>query len=193
MARVLIPLAEGFEEMEAVIVIDVLRRGGVEVVTAGLHPGPVQASRRTVLLPDTDLDAAMGQEYDMIILVGGMPGVSNLHDDPRIQTLLERFRNNNGFTAAICAAPSILAGQGLLTGRKATGNPKFRAQVALPGVDYCEQAVVIDGTLITSRGPGTSIDFALALLDKLSGPDKRNEVEAGLVRPEASAPTAVAG
>lgn len=193
MARVLIPLAEGFEEMEAVTVIDVLRRAGIEVVTAGLQPGPVQAARRTVLLPDTDLDAAMDQEYDMIILVGGMPGVANLHKDSRIQALLERFRNNNGFTAAICAAPSILAAQGLLAGKKATGNPKFRAQVALPGVDYCEQAVVTDGTLITSRGPGTSIDFALALIEKLSGPGKRNEVEAGLVRPKTSAPAAVAG
>lgn len=193
MARVLIPLAEGFEEMEAVTVIDVLRRAGIEVVTAGLQPGPVQAARRTVLLPDTDLDAAMDQEYDMIILVGGMPGVANLHKDSRIQALLERFRNNNGFTAAICAAPSILAAQGLLAGKKATGNPKFRAQVALPGVDYCEQAVVTDCTLITSRGPGTSIDFALALIEKLSGPGKRNEVEAGLVRPKTSAPAAVAG
>lgn len=193
MARVLMPLAEGFEEMEAVTVIDVLRRGGIEVATAGLRPGPVRASRQTVLLPDTDLDAAMGQEYDMIILVGGMPGVSNLQQDPRIQTLLERFQRHQRLTAAICAAPSILAAQGLLAGRKATGNPKFRAQVALPGVDYCEQAVVTDGTLITSRGPGTSIDFALALLEKLSGPGKRNEVEAGLVRPETSAPIAVAG
>lgn len=129
----------------------------------------------------------------MIILVGGMPGVSNLQQDPRIQTLLERFQRHQRLTAAICAAPSILAAQGLLAGRKATGNPKFRAQVALPGVDYCEQAVVTDGTLITSRGPGTSIDFALALLEKLSGPDKRNEVEAGLVRPETSIPATVAG
>lgn len=193
MARVLMPLAEGFEELEAVTVIDVLRRAGIEVVTAGLQPGPVQASRRTVLLPDTDLDAAMGQEYDMIILVGGMPGVTNLHNDPRIQELLERFQHQQRLTAAICAAPSILAAHGMLTGRKATGNPKFRAQVALPGVEYCEQAVVMDGTVITSRGPGTSIDFALALIEQLSGPDKRNEVEAGLVRPEAGAPAAVAG
>lgn len=193
MARVLIPLAEGFEEMEAVIVIDILRRGGIEVVTAGLHAGAVRAARQTVLIPDTDLDSVMDAPFDMLVLIGGMPGVSNLQEDARVQTLVERFRKNHHLTAAICAAPSILAAQGLLAGKKATGNPKFRAQVALPGVDYCEQAVVIDGDVITSRGPGTSVDFALALVKQLAGPDKCNEVEEGLVRTESRALAAAAG
>ena len=91
MARVLVPLAPGCEELEAVTVIDLLRRARIEVVTAGLAPGPVQGSRGTVLLPDSTLDAALQQDYDMIVLPGGQPGATNLEQDTRILALLKKM------------------------------------------------------------------------------------------------------
>lgn len=183
MPRVLLPLAEGFEELEAVAVIDVLRRGGIEVVVAGLQEGPVKASRGTVLHPDVTLDAVMDQDFDMVVLPGGMPGVKHLQEDERVRGLLERQRSKNRCIAAICAAPSILAAYGHLEGKRATSNPKFKEQVAIGPVRYVEDAVVEDGEVITSRGPGTSILFALALVERLWGTQRRREVEAGLVFP----------
>jgi 4-methyl-5(b-hydroxyethyl)-thiazole monophosphate biosynthesis len=180
MSSVLIPLAEGFEELEAVSVIDVLRRGGVTVVTAGLKQGSVKGSRETVLVPDAALDDRMDQDFDMLVLVGGMPGVKNLREDARVKKLVDRYTQKDRSTAAICAAPSILAAYGHLAGKSATSNPKFKDQVAIQGVNYKEDPVVADGNIVTSRGPGTSITFALALVERLAGKAKRDEVEAGL-------------
>ncbi len=181
MASVLMPLAEGFEELEAVSIIDVLRRAGIKVVVAGLKDGPVKGARETVVVPDASLDAVMDQDFDMVALPGGMPGVKHLHEDPRIKILLARYTQKGRYTAAICGAPSILAAYGHLDGKNATSNPKFRDQVAIEGVSYHEDAVVTDGNIVTSRGPGTSIAFALALVEQLAGRAKRDEVETGLV------------
>lgn len=181
MAAVLVPLAEGFEELEAVAIIDVLRRGGIKVVVAGLGRGPVKGSRETVIVPDAALDEVVNQDFDMLVLPGGMPGVKHLREDPRIKKLLERYTQSDRMTGAICAAPSVLAAYGHLEGKKATSNPKFRDQVAITGVSYRDDPVVVDGNIITSRGAGTSVAFALALVEKLAGRAIRDEVEVGLV------------
>lgn len=183
MARVLVPLAPGCEELEAVTVIDLLRRAGIEVVTAGLEDGLVRCSRGTVLMPDTALDEVLDQRFDMIVLPGGLPGADHLNDDPRIQQLLRRMAEEGGYTAAICAAPKVLANAGLLDGRKATSYPGVLKAVEQPTIEVLDRPVVHDGTVITSRGPGTAMDFALALIETLEGKDKRDEVEKGLVRP----------
>lgn len=185
MVRVLIPLAAGCEELEAVTVIDILRRGGIEVTSAGLgaRGTPVRASRGTVLVPDTDLDDALKQDYDMVVLPGGLPGANHLNDDPRIRELLQRMTRQEKYIAAICAAPKVLADAGLLKGRRATCYPGALNARQLDGVNYQESPVVQDGTLITSRGPGTALDFALALLETLAGKTKRDEVETSLIRP----------
>lgn len=183
MARVLVPLAEGFEELEAVTIIDLLRRAGVEVVTAGFQPGPVKASRGTVLVPDTTLDQALGEDYDMVVLPGGMPGAKHLNEDARVKALLRRMADAGKFTGAICAAPMVLAEAGLLRGRRATSYPGFVDRMGLPDVTYVNEPVVQDGKVITSRGPGTAMDFALTLIEVLAGPAKRQEVEAALLRP----------
>lgn len=185
MARVLVPLAEGCEELEAVTIIDLLVRAGIEVVSAGLNAGPVKASRGVVLMPDTSLDQAMNMDFDMVVLPGGLPGAENLDRDPRIKELLEKMVQGGKFTAAICAAPRVLANAGLLRGKKATSYPGHLDKMDLPDVTYVEDAVVCDGKVITSRGPGTAMDFTLTLIEKLLGEDKRNEVEAGLQRPKA--------
>ncbi len=183
MAHVLVPLAQGCEELEAITVIDLLRRAGITVISAGLDDQPVTASRGTVLIPDTTLDAVLDDDFDMMVLPGGLPGADNLNDDPRIHQLLKQLADNGKYTAAICAAPRVLARAGLLNGRHATGYPGSLEGYGLEDIDYdIQQAVVIDGRVITSRGPGTAMDFALSLIEVLAGKDKRAEVEAGLVR-----------
>jgi 4-methyl-5(b-hydroxyethyl)-thiazole monophosphate biosynthesis len=182
MACVLIPLAAGCEELEAVTIIDLLRRAGIEVVTAGLQPGIVKASRGTQLLPDSTLDDVLKNDFDMIVLPGGMPGAQHLRADPRIIGLLKKMAEQGKYTAAICAAPTVLAEAGLLAGRRATSYPGFLDKMEVPGMAYLKDAVVADGKILTSRGPGTAMDFALALIEALSGKAKRDEVETGLVR-----------
>ena len=182
MSKVLVPLAEGCEELEAVTIIDLLRRAGIEVVAAGLQPGIVKASRGTQIVPDMTLDAATQQDYDMVVLPGGMPGMTHLRNDARIRKLLQEMAGKGKFTAAICAAPVVLAEAGLLAGKQATSYPGFLDALKLPDTQYQTGAVVRDGKVLTSRGPGTAMDFALALIEALAGRDKRNEVEAGLVR-----------
>lgn len=179
MASVLVPLAQGCEELEAVTIIDLLVRAGVEVTTAGLDNRPVKASRGVVIVPDTDLDTALQQEYDMVVLPGGLPGADHLDNDPRIHELLIKMATSDKFTAAICAAPKVLASSGLLEGRKATGYPGVLDAL---GKESEDSPVVKDGKVITSRGPGTAMDFALELIEALVSKGKRNEVEAGLVR-----------
>ncbi len=180
MPKVLVPLAQGCEEIEAVTVIDILRRAAIEVVSAGLGAQPVRASRGTVLVPDTTLDAALKYDYDMVVLPGGQPGTDNLKKDVRILDLVKRMAQQGKYVAAICAAPSVLAAAGLLDGKRATCFPNCLDD--FPRVNLQIAAVVEDGKLITSRGPGTAMDFALTLVERLAGYSKRQEVEAGLQR-----------
>jgi len=183
MASVLVPLAPGCEEIEAVTVIDLMRRAGIEVLSAALNDGPVKASRGTVLIADTSLDNALSREYDMVVLPGGQPGANNLNDDARIQALLQSMAKQGKYTAAICAAPKVLATAGLLEGKRATSFPGVLEELQLPATQLESSAVVKDGKVITSRGPGTAMDFALELIELLVGKTKRDEVEAGLQRP----------
>ncbi|MGB1801051.1 MAG: DJ-1 family glyoxalase III [Gammaproteobacteria bacterium] len=180
MPNVLVPLAQGCEELEAVTIIDLLRRAEINVVTAGLDSKPVTASRKTVLIPDTDLDTALKDDYDMVVLPGGLPGADHLDNDIRIKKLLIKMANSEKFTAAICAAPKVLSSAGLLKDKKATCYPTVLD--SNNETDITGEAVVIDGKVITSRGPGTAMDFALQLIELLVGKDKRDEVEEALVR-----------
>ena len=180
MHKVLVLLAQGCEEIEAVTVIDILRRAGVEVTSAGLDDLPVLASRGVMLLPDTTLDLAQQQNFDMIVLPGGQPGTDNLKADQRVIALLQKMAQQEKDVAAICAAPSVLAAAGFRDGRKASCYPTCLDD--FPKVNLQTAAVVEDGKLITSRGPGTAMDFALTLVERLAGKTKRQEVEAALVR-----------
>ena len=182
MPKVLLPLAAGCEELEAVTVIDILRRAGIEVTTAGLVPGPVRASRGTVLLPDTTLDQVLSEDFDLIVLPGGLPGSEHLKNDARVISQLQKMSAAGKFVAAICAAPMALHAAGLLQDRKATSYPGVLDR--LPGThQYSNDPVVMDGRIITSRGPGTAMDFALELVQLLAGKARREAVEDGLERP----------
>ena len=183
MSRVLIPLAEGCEELEAVTLIDILRRGEVDVTVAGLVPGPVIASRGVVLVPDVTLDEVLEDRFDMIVLPGGKGGAERLEADGRLRDLLRQHAEDAHYTAAICAAPRVLAAAGLLDHREATSFPGFLDDPPAEGLVLSEAPVVQDGNVITSRGPGTAMDFALELLALLRGKAVRDRVEGALQRP----------
>lgn len=182
MPKVLVPLAQGCEELEAITIIDLLRRADVDVTTAGLDGSPVIASRKTKIVPDKSLDDALQDDYDMVVLPGGLPGADNLDNDPRIHDLIKRMAANDKYVGAICAAPKVLANAGLLQDKKATSYPGFIDNLGLPGVKSTGGAIERDGKIVTSRGPGTAMDFALELIEILLGQEKRQEVEARLVR-----------
>lgn len=183
MPNVLVPLAQGCEELEAVTIIDLLRRAQIDVVVAGLADGEVKASRGVRLVPDMTLDEALGRDYDMVVLPGGLPGADNLNADQRIHTLLKKMVDSGKFAGAICAAPRVFADAGLLAGRKATAYPGALNQKQVEDVDFTGAPVEDAGNVVTSRGPGTAMDFALTLIEKLTSREKRDEVEAALVRP----------
>ncbi len=182
MADVLVPLAQGCEELEAVTIIDILRRADIKVVTAGLDGEPVRASRAVTIVPDTTLDRVLGQDFDMVVLPGGLPGADNLNNDERVHQLLKRMAEQGKYVCAICAAPVVLAKAGLLSGKKATSYPGFVDKMGLDDVTYTGAAVEQDGKVITSRGPGTAMDFALTLIEALLGAERRKTVEDALVR-----------
>ena len=179
--KVLVPLAPGFEEIEAITVIDILRRAGVEVVTAGTKPEQIVASRGTQHLPDCSLDDVNADDFDMIVLPGGQPGTNNLRADPRIQRIIETLQRKNRRLAAICAAPGILAAYGILDGRAATSHPVVRDEVTTRAARYSEERVVVDGPVITSRSAGTAMEFAFKLVEILCGPEKVAEVNQGVL------------
>jgi len=180
MKNALIIFADGSEELEAVTAVNILRRAGVAVTLAGLTAGALRGSRGMMLMPDTTLDTALKHDYDMVVLPGGQPGTSHLKADARVLKLVQQMAQQGKYVAAICAAPSVLATAGLLDGKRATCFPTCLD--GFPRVNLQTAAVVEDGKLITSRGPGTAMDFALTLVERLAGHAKRQEVEAGLQR-----------
>lgn len=180
MKTALVLFADGSEELEAISVVNILRRAGISVTLAGLDAGALRGSRGVMLMPDSTLDAVLNDDFDMIVLPGGQPGTNNLKADARVLKLVKRMAQQGKYVTAICAAPSVLATAGLLEGIKATSFPG--ALAAFQNVKQQHAAVVEDGKFITSRGPGTAMDFALTLVERLAGPAKRQEVEAGLQR-----------
>ncbi|WP_019024920.1 MULTISPECIES: DJ-1 family glyoxalase III [unclassified Thioalkalivibrio] len=178
--RVLVPLAAGAEELEAVTIIDLLRRARFEVTVAGLEQGPVRCSRGTVIQPDTMLDAIQDDAFDLIVLPGGLPGADHLRDDPRVQAMLRAQAERDGWLGAICAGPKALAQAGVLEGRRVTS---FTGALDESGIPSTGGLVEVDGRIITGRGPGAAMDFALALIEQLAGREAREAVEGPLLRP----------
>jgi 4-methyl-5(b-hydroxyethyl)-thiazole monophosphate biosynthesis len=173
MPTVLTVLAEGFEELEAVAPVDLLRRAGITVTVASLNPGPVVVGRSGLALqPETNLAHVLAQDFDLVLLPGG-PGVRHLRADPRIRELVMRQHTRGALLAAICAAPTILHDAGLLKGRRYTAHPSVANE--LPE-RLGHEKVVRDGHIITSRGAGTAIDFGLALVASLTNPATADDV-----------------
>ncbi len=179
MPRVAIILAEGFEELEAIAIIDVLRRAGIEVVSSGLTDGPVSSARKVKVIPDAVIDELKSDDFDMLVLPGGLPGSDNLNADTRVRDLIRDFHNKGKVTGAICAAPYVLANAGVLEGKHATSYPSFKEK--LGNVAYEEKTVVTDGNIMTSRGPGTAICFGLAIVERFLGPEKSLQIKEAML------------
>ena len=182
MSKVLVPLAQGCEELEAVTITDLLVRADVDVTTAGLNDQPVIASRGMRLLADTTIDAVVNNSYDLIVLPGGLPGADHLRDNPHVQQLLKKHAADKKLIAAICAAPRALAAAGLLDNKTVTCYPGSLASSSLNSTTITSSAIEIDGNIVTSRGPGTAMDFALKLIELLEGQEKSEEISKQLVR-----------
>lgn len=167
--------------MEAVIVLDVLRRGGIETVTAGLVEGVFEASRGVKLEADVSLDhLAHAQDFDLLVLPGGIKGTHALRDDVRVRDLvIHYFQSPDKIVATICAAALVLDAHGLLEGRTFTCYPATAPDIQAG--TWVDERVVIDGDLITSQGPGTAMAFALALVERLVGVETRMAVAEGLL------------
>ncbi len=166
MANALVLLADGFEEIEAVTIVDVLRRGEVTVTTASLSGKHVRGSHAIVVESDVLLSAINVDDFDALVLPGG-PASKTLREDARAQAAIKQAAAAGKLVAAVCAAPTALEAAGLLEGKRATAYPGS----ALPSARFVEEPVVEDGNIVTSRGPGTSMAFALKLVERLSGAD----------------------
>lgn len=180
--NVLIPLAQGCEELEAITLIDLFRRAEINVITASLDSKPVICARKSVLIADTTLDKVINDTFDLIVLPGGLPGADNLNADPRIHQIINRLASENKKIAAICAAPKVLLENGILNGKQVTAYPDSLNELNTSNIKLNEEAVQIDGNIITSKGPGTAMDFALILIEQLLGVDARRQVEEPLYR-----------
>jgi 4-methyl-5(b-hydroxyethyl)-thiazole monophosphate biosynthesis len=176
----LVPLAQGFEEIEAVTIVDVLRRAGVHVTLASLNGHPVTGAHGIDIATDATLDEVRGRRYDAVVLPGGMPGASNLRDDPRVIDAVREVVKHGGIAAAICAAPIVLEHAGLLKGRRATAYPGFREELGSAAARVTDR-VVVDGPIVTSSGPGTALEFALTLVEHLAGREAAAKLRTGML------------
>lgn len=177
----LIPIADGSEDIETVTLIDVLRRAEIDVTVASVTGKTgIIAARGTRIEADALIEAVTDTEFDLIVLPGGMPGAEALGASAPLIRMLQRQNREEKWYGAICAAPAVvLAPHGLLAGKSATAHPAFID--ALPDQRRVEERVVQDGHCLTSRGPGTALEFALCLVEVLCGRHTREEVAAPMV------------
>ena len=182
MPTVLVPLAEGFEELEAVTIIDVLRRADIDVVTASLtNMNKVTSTRGVPIIADCLLNDVIDDSIDMMVLPGGQPGANHLNADTRIHQLITRLAKLDCYLAAICAAPKVFADNGVLDKHMATAYPESLSAEDYPEIELVDQPIVIDGKFITSNGPSSAIKFALTLVEILTNSAARDMVEAHLL------------
>lgn len=179
MTKVIIALAPGFEEIETITVVDILRRAGAKAVLAGTEEGLIKGSRGVAVLPDIFIDKVDEDDFDMIVLPGGQPGTGNLLKSEKVMAIVKKMHKENKLIAAICAAPIVLKSAGILNGVHATSHPSVKDQLAES--DYSEERVVVDGNIITSRSPGTALEFAMKLVEILFDMEMVNKINSGVM------------
>jgi 4-methyl-5(b-hydroxyethyl)-thiazole monophosphate biosynthesis len=179
MPSALVVLANGFEEIEATAIIDILRRGNIDVTLAGLDASDITGAHQLSVTTETTLSQALESAFDAIVLPGGEPGTTNLQNSELLKRALYDFAAANKVVAAICAAPRILDALGLLDGKRATSYPGTKPDMTR--CTYSEDAVVVDGAIITSRGPGTAMAFAYALLEFLQSSETSQELKEAMI------------
>jgi 4-methyl-5(b-hydroxyethyl)-thiazole monophosphate biosynthesis len=173
--NVVVLLATGFEELEAVTIVDVLRRAGISVLLAGIAPPPIEGGHGIKVVPDLSIDDVT--TYDALVLPGGSPGYVNLERDQRVLKLIRAAYDAGKYVGAICAAPHVLGVAGIMKGATATCYPG----IEIAGAQRVEERVVRYGTIITSQGPGTAIDFAIDLVEVLTNKENAQEVRKALL------------
>ncbi len=179
MKNILVPLANGFEEIEAITIIDILRRAGALVTTAGLIKKNVIGSHHVKILADTVLDDVLENDWDMIVLPGGIPGAPTLAQDNRIIKLIKESEAKRRYTAAICAAPTVLERAGVTEGKRVTSHPGSENEIKL-GL-YTSNSVEQDGLMITGQAAGSAMKFAFKLVEELFGKEKVLEINKGVL------------
>ena len=172
--KVVVPLAEGFEEIEFSTIVDILRRAEIDVTVAGLKEGIINGAHGVRVTPDTSLDKIRADDFDVIILPGGNPGFVNLGKSEKVLKLVKEMYDRNKYVTAICGAPSVLAKAGVIQGKRATIFPGM--EDTLTGAQYSGERVVIEDKIITSQGPGTAMEFAIKLVEVLEGKTKADAV-----------------
>lgn len=177
MKKVCVLLAEGFEEVEALTVSDIMRRANVLCDLVSIKDKTVKSSHGVIIEADKIFNENM--EYDLVVLPGGMPGATNLRDDDRVIKFLKNQNKSNKLIGAICAAPIVLGRAGLTEGLEMTSYPGFEDE--LPNCDYSEEAVVVDKNIITSRGPATAMAFAYKLLEELGYDHEVEGISSGML------------
>jgi len=180
MIKALVPLIDGFEETEAVSIIDILRRAGVDVTVAGVVSTVVTGSHRIPVTTDRLLPELRKEEYDLVVLPGG-PGAANLGNHSLVRELIDRHARAGKWIAAICAAPSILAAMGLMEGRTAACHPSVESK--MKGAKLTKEPVAVDGHFITSRGVGTAVPFALAIVEQTVAPSVARRIADAICLP----------
>ncbi len=177
--KILVPLVEGLEEIEAITIIDVLRRAEIDVITAGLEARKIKGSHEVIIEADTIISQIKTEKFDGIVLPGGMPGATNLRDNGEVVEFIKILNNKGKLVAAICAAPIVLEKAGVIKGKQATSYPGFGEE--MNSCDYKEKRVVRDGNIITARGPGVALEFALELVAYLVDKNKKKELQEGML------------
>jgi 4-methyl-5(b-hydroxyethyl)-thiazole monophosphate biosynthesis len=176
--KVLVPIADGIEELEAVTIIDILRRAEIDVTVASVGTRQITASRGVKIVTDALIADCVNEVYDLIVLPGGLPGADNLRDSAELTRMLKDQAASDRLYAAICASPAcVLKAHGLLKDKKATCYPSMQSQLPNSQTDN----VVVDGNCITSQGPATAMEFALKLVELLAGADIANEIAKALL------------
>jgi 4-methyl-5(b-hydroxyethyl)-thiazole monophosphate biosynthesis len=179
MKKVMVAVAPGFEEIETITAVDILRRAGARVDLAGTQSEPIEGSRGVRILADVQLSEVDHKGYDLVVLPGGQPGTTNLQNNENIIGIIQNMNQDKKIVAAICAAPMVLQTAGVLKDHTATSHPSV--QEKLNGVRYSEDRVVVDGNLVTSRSPGTAMEFALKLVEILFGAERVQTVNNGVL------------
>ncbi len=180
MKQVVMLFATGYEEVEALMTVDLLRRGGVEVKMASISDEDMVTGSHGI---SVEMDCCLGEVdlemQDAVILPGGMPGTTNLMASKAVQATLQKMNDDGKIVAAICAAPSVLGQCGLLQGKEATCYPGFEDQ--LIGAKVVEKPVVSDGNMVTSRGLGTAMEFGFRLIEMLVSGEKAEEIRSQII------------
>lgn len=179
MPKVLVPLAEGFEEIEAITIIDILRRAEIEVVVAGVNSEIIEGSHGIPVRTDRLLEKVNVGECDMIVLPGGMPGMENLRQSKEVIRAVQQLKGADKFTAAICASSVVLEEAGVTEGRSVTSHPSY-AKLMIKA-NHTGRRVEVDEKMITGQAAGSAMEFAFKLVEILLGKDKVEEVNRGVL------------